>query len=616
VFLGCAKLRHPSGSINHILFCGERPSSKDASTALLRTLAVQLLRQNLELAPLIHQAFVQKGQGRSAPTIKKVLKEIVLSVKALRMVLDGIDEWDQMAQRDTLKALVELQKHGGNNCKLLISSRKEPSIGKSMPCKAHMHIDTQSIEGLHRYIKSNTEELRYRFPDFPPSIWARVSQHLQDKAQGMFSWVRLVKTMLEECSSQGEFEAAIEQLPRGLDEAYGRILSRLNGSSSLSRERALKVLFWVCIAYRSVSIHEVVDGIALKPGQTDLCPKNISQNPERDILEPCAPLLKKTQKGTLELVHFSAKEYLLHLHSGPFVDASEAHFGVAYSCIVNLTSALILVPSLSGLATETDIEGFVVRGAYGLHSYAHQYWSEHLAEHLNRVNDLDNRSLRLMEALDELSKGLKGQTSGVESFASLQRGPAGLGLQKLQRFPTQARFVSVWKQFTARVANMASTFETIDAQEMFFLQNDQTYLSLVQQRLREVTERLLRLDRSALPFHVRESDYNAFVARFGFSCRVHGCIHSFSSVESRNSHELSHNASYPCLQCDFSGRGFKSKEILRKHTQRYHMSPEDYKIPESLASCQDGSGFSSQGSSAKSARIAPSWNEQGRRASQ
>lgn len=601
---------HPDRSTIYY-FCGERASSKDASTALLRTLAVQLLRQNLELAPLIHQAFVQKGQGRSAPTIKKVLKEIVSSVKALRMVLDGIDEWDQMAQRDTLKALSELQNHGGSNCKLLVSSRKEPSIGKSMPRKAHMHIDAQSVEGLHQYIESNTQELRGRFKDFELSIWGRVRQNLQDKAQGMFLWVRLVKTMLEECSTQDEFEAAIEQLPHGLDEAYGRILSRLNQLSPLSRERALKILFWVCIAYRSVSIHEVVDGIALKPGQINLCPKHISQNPDRDILELCAPLLEKTKRGSLDLVHFSAKEYLLHKQSGPFVDASDAHFNIAYSCIINLTSALVLVPSLSGLATETDIETATVTGAYGLHSYAHQYWAEHLAEHLSRAQDLDHRSVELMDALDKLSRVLKGQSS--ESFASLQRGPAAHGLQKLQRYPTQARLISVWRQFTSRVADMASTFESIDAQETFLLQNDQTYLSLVQQRLREVTERLLRLDRSALPSHIRMSDYTAFVARFGFNCRMHGCTRSFSSVEERISHELSHNASYPCLQCDFSGRGFRSKEILRKHTQRYHMSPEDFKIPESLASCQHNAN---QGSSARNARFSQSWTEQGRRASQ
>lgn len=610
---------HPDRSTIYY-FCGERASAKDASTALLRTLAVQLLKQNLELAPLIHQAFVQKGQGRSAPTIKKVLREIVSSVKALRMVLDGIDEWDQMAQRDTLKALSELQKHGGNSCKLLVSSRKEPSIGKSLPQKAHMHIDAQSVEGLRRYIRSNTQDLRDRFPDFELSIWGRVSQNLQDKAQGMFLWVRLVKTMLEDCSSQSEFEAAIEQLPHGLDEAYGRILSRLNRLSPLSKARALKILFWVCIAYRSVSIHEVVDGIALKPGQISLCPKNISQNPDRDILELCAPLLEKTQKGSLDLVHFSAKEYLLHMESGPFIDGSDAHFSIAYSCIVNLTSALILVPSLSGLATEVDIENFTVTGAYGLHSYAHQYWAEHLTEHLIRVQGLDNRSLELMDALDKLSSVLKDKSSiNVESFASLQRGPAAHWLQKLQKYPTQARLISVWRQFTSQVADMAPTFETIDAQESFLLQNDQTYLSLVQQRLREVTERLLELDRSALPSHIRMSDYTAFVARFGFNCRIHGCTRSFSSIETRISHELSHNASYPCLQCDFSGRGFKSKEILRKHTQRYHMSPEDFEIPESLASCQNSSitiGCSSQGSSARSAKISHSWTQQGRTASQ
>ena len=601
-------------------FCGQKPSDKDAPTSLLRTLAVQLLKQNMELAPLIHQAFLQKGSGRSAPIIKGVLKEILSTIRASRMVLDGIDEWDQAAQRDTLKTLVKLQKHGGSNCKLLVSSRQVPVIGKAIPHKVHMRIDTRSAEGLNRYITSKIEDLQDRFPDFAPPIWGRVAHNLQNKAKGMFLWVRLVTTMLEDCSSEVEFEQAIEQLPDGLDEAYGRILSRLHILSALLKERALKVLFWVCLAYRSINIHEVVDGIALKPGQTDLSVKNRSQNADRDILELCAPMLEKTEKGTLEVVHFSAKEYLLDIQSGPFIDIAQAHFHIAFSCIVNLTSALILVPSHSESTTETDIERLVVTGSYGLHSYAHQYWVKHLAAYLDGVPDLDNQSMQLMEALKTFSRVRKGYSSrNVEASPLLQWDHNMHAFQKLQEFPALAQLVSIWVHFKARLAELVSTFETLEAQETFLLQNDQTFLSLIDQRLREVTERLLQMDRCALPSHVEETAYNAFVARFGFSCRVHGCDHNFSSAQERDRHELSHTTLFPCLQCDFSGRGFRSRETLRKHTQRYHMAPEDFEVPTSLNSCLDDPNpvsFSGGGSSSTSARISRSWTEQGRKASQ
>ncbi|KAL8726718.1 MAG: hypothetical protein Q9181_005945, partial [Wetmoreana brouardii] len=603
-------------------FCGQKSSDQNALSSLLRTLAVQLLSQNLELAPLIHQAFLQKGSGRSSPTIKKILKEIMTSVKTVRIVLDGIDEWDQTAQQDILKTLTELQKHGGDNCKLLVSSRKEPSIAKGFPYKIHMHIGNQSLEGLNRYIHSNTEELRDYFPDFSPSVFEKLKQNLQAKARGMFLWVRLVRKMLEGYSSEDEFEKAIEQLPDGLDEAYGRILSRLNGlSQAPKKERAMKILYWTCIAYRSVSIDEVADGIALRPDQTQLCAKNKSQNPERDILELCAPILEKTRNGNLELVHFSAKEYLVHFQSGPYIDVTEAHFHIAFSCIVNLTSALVLVPSLSNSLTDTDIEKRVVAGSYGLHAYAHQYWAEHLTAHLRGIPNLDTRSLKLMEALNDLSKALKGYSSGnAESMNPQQPDLSKYGLQKLRGLPKLVQLVSVWMHFKARLSETASTFETLDAQEKYMLQNDQTYFSLVNRRLREVTERLLKMEPCALPPHIKVKEFTVFAARFGqfcFSCRVHGCSYTFSSTKERDGHEISHNTTFPCLHCDFTGRGFSSKDALKKHTQKYHMSPEDFEVPKSLDLCYDDptlGSFGRLGPSSRCARMSGAWTQQGREA--
>lgn len=518
-------------------FCGHRPSNAEALTTLLRTLAVQLLRQNLELAPFIHQAFLQKGSGRSAPAIKRILKDILSTDKVVRIVLDGIDEWDQIAQRDTLKTLVELQKHGGGDCKVLISSRNEPYISKAIPHKVHMHIDGQSAHGLKCYIETNIQELKDLFPDFSPEIWERVAVSLQNKARGMFLWVRLVRTMLEVCCSEVEFEKELERLPDGLDEAYGRILSRLGIESPTVRQRALRVLFWICTAYRSVKIDEVADGIALKPGQTDLNVKTRSQNPERDILEICAPMLEKTGDGVLTVVHFSAKEYLLHEHSGPFIHIPQAHLDVLFSCVANLTSALILVPSHSGSATTADIERSVATGSFTLHSYAHQYWMDHLLAYLGNVHDFDTCISDVKDALSKFCKVLKGYSlSGPQAPDPLGHNARFSELQKLHKFPALERLVIVWSHFKTRLAETIPSLESLDAQDKFSLENDQTYLSLVGQRLREIEEQILTMDRSALPPHIKENEYDAFVARCGFSCRNHGCESSFSTLQERDCH--------------------------------------------------------------------------------
>lgn len=392
-------------------FCGHKSPATDESASVLRTLAVQLLRQNLDLGPLIHQAFLQKGAGPSSSTAKKVLKELLVSSKPLRILLDGIDEWSPAAQRETLKLLGEVQKHGGENSKLLVFSRREPSISKAIPRKVHLHIGTQSAIGLSRYIDASTEDLRERFPEFASEVWTRFNVGMRSKANGMFLWVRLVKVMLEGCSSEEDFESQIVMLPDGLDEAYNRILTGLQKLDLRRKERALRVLYWICGAFRPVKIDEVVDGVALKPGQSSLNSKTRSQNPQRDILDLLAPMLEKTSHGTLDVVHFSVKEYLLDVQSGPFVDSSKAHCDITFSCLINLTSALVLVPSLSGPTTDTDTEKLVVSGSFGLHLYAHRYWMEHLKAYLDTLQGPDAVNASLLTALSEFCTVLKGRGS-------------------------------------------------------------------------------------------------------------------------------------------------------------------------------------------------------------
>ena len=601
-------------------FCGQRLSDGNALAFLLRTLAVQLLRQNRELAPLIHQAFLQKGSGRSSPNTKKILKEILLTVKMTRIVLDGIDEWDRTAQSDVLKALVDLQKNASSDCKLLVSSRHEPHIRKELTHATHMQINGQSTEGLNKYIASVTTDLRYRFPDFTCTLWERVTSIIQGRANGMFLWVRLVKAGLEDCSSEFEFESRMEDLPDGLDEAYRRILNQLRKLSPLAMERAFKVLHWVCVAYRSVKIDEIADALPLQPGQTELSKKTRIQNKDRDIVDICAPLLEKNKNGFVEAVHFSAREYLLHSQSGPFIEVARAHFDIAFSCIANLTSALKFVPKHSGTITETELERLVSMGSFGLQSYGHQFWADHIAAYLQLPATENERSERLIEALQRFLGVLKAHDSyscNSTTLSTLGKGPQSL--DKLRQWPAILHLVSAWLQFKSKLAQSGSDFESLKAQEHWQLRQDETYLSLIDQRLRGFTERLLEMDNSALPPHVDKDDHRAFIARFLFPCRAHYCPQAFKSSRERDCHEVSHVRSFLCLQCDFAPRGFRSKEALKKHTERYHMSAADFEVPESLSaslgklSVSDGYKSSLD---ARSATMTNSWSSQGRKAAQ
>ena len=599
-------------------FCDHQSSCENACALILRTLAVQLLQQNIDVALLVHQAYLMKASNRSVPTMKKLLAHVLPTSKVARIVIDGIDELDDATQQETLRSLVEIQKNTGQFCKLLVSSREEPKIKKSLAAKKHLSLGEKTLGGLSLYIKESIKKIQESFPGMDLKLINRAEHRLQSKAKGMFLWVRLVTKMLIDQISELDFENAIDELPDGLEEAYGIIKSRIRSLCPVQlRQRAFSILYWVCVARRPVSLHEVVDGIALCPGQNTLNKRTRSSNPSRDILDICAPLLELQKNGVLELVHFSAKEYFVHEKSGHFVDLAEAHLKIAYSCVINLTSCLDLVRTdKDGLSGE-DIESRVVQGYYGLQSYGQEFWADHVLEYLGRLENQDSVSRELISALQNFSQVWKHHTDTKTLLPITAK--ASSGLSTLHKFPPLHDFVSGWLQFKSEFQTILPNLSDLGAQTKWRLETDETVLSLIDSRLCIITERLLGMQSSQLPSHIDEDDFKFFVSRFRFLCRFHGCHCQFDSVKDRDCHEDAHVMCFPCLQCDFSGRGFRSRKDLEKHTQKYHMSPDDFEIPDNLhtmgRSFEGGPGMAFGAFNASPSRSGR-WTERGRKAIQ
>lgn len=602
-------------------FCGHKSPSEDTCAIILRTLAVQLLQQNSDMASLVHQAYLQKGSNRSSVAMKRLLTQVVPDSKVARIIVDGIDEIDRSSQEEVLKALIELQKSTDHCCKLLVSSRDEPQIQKSLAARTQLRLGEKTVEGLSLYIKDRTKILQQHFPGMNPALVKIAEQRLHSKAKGMFLWVRLVTQMLIHQTSELEIEDAIDRLPEGLDEAYGVIKARIDSLRPIQlRQRAFDILYWVCAARRPITLHEVADGIVLHPGQTVLNRRTRSINPDRDIIDICAPLMEKLENGVIDLVHFSAKEYFVHEQSGFFIDVAKAHLNIALSCVINLTSCLDLVPRYTEGISENDIESRVVQGYYGLQSYGQEFWAEHVLAYLGQVGNRDADFRRLIDVLEAFSQVWKHRAHTETSLSSTKiTAEASLGLNSLLDFPKLHRFILGWLHFKSELSKTRPTFNTLDAQEQWRLKADETYLSLIDSRLCIVIEGLVKMQSSQLPSHIDEDDFKDFISRFKLPCRFQGCNLQYSTVQERYSHELSHSLSFPCLQCDFSGRGFRSRKDLEKHTQKYHMSPEDYEIPDDLHTI---GGCSGEGPNLGSGTFrVPSnrsgrWNERGRRALQ
>ncbi len=465
---------------------------------------------------------------------------------------------------------------------MLVSSRDEPLIRKILRQSIYLSLNENTDEALSCYIQHNVRSLHDTFPGLDTCISRRIEDRLNAMANGMFLWVHLVTIMLKDLATQHELDTYIETLPDGLDKAYGRIIARIDNLSKPLRERALGILYWTCVALRPVKLEEVVDGIALKSGQATLSKATRVQHPQRDVLDVCAPILQMRQ-GLVEMVHFTAKEYLLSDKSGPFIQLGMAHLNISISCLLSVASSSILVPRYSGSTSQQDMENLVVQGAFGLQGYVHQYWADHVMAYFATAEQPEDN---LVACLNDFYKVRKDFPEISNSLGSAYVEKEDL--QKMVRFPKLVILVQDWLKFRKDLAERP--FASIDAQQAWQCRKDDTYLSLIEQKILSITEDICAKSATQIPEHINKQDFAVFRARLGstsFLCRYFMCSHVFATVRERNTHETIHLQSFPCLECDFSGRGFQSARDLERHKSKYHMSAQDFEIPSNVMDVVD-----------------------------
>lgn len=71
------------------------------------------------------------------------------------------------------------------------------------------------------------------------------------------------------------------------------------------RDLAMRILGWMAGSRRTVKSYEILDGISLFPGCTEL---NAKTKMRIDVLDLCRPLIEDGPRSTVDFVHFSAKE--------------------------------------------------------------------------------------------------------------------------------------------------------------------------------------------------------------------------------------------------------------------------------------------------------------------
>ncbi|KAG6368892.1 hypothetical protein INS49_003110 [Diaporthe citri] len=351
---------------------------KRSLSFLLRSLAFQIAQSAPGLA---HQLNELKDEGIDFETadskiiwdrvFKSVIFKIVLE-QPLYWIIDGLDEIE--SPRIAIKMLLDIT--ACSPIRMLFSSRRTPDITSALDRRpAAIRFATLDIDGHLEDIRIHVrQELRVPGGN---EIKERIERQIVEKSQNNFLWARLAVESVNQCHTLEDIDAALQQLPEGMDALYDRMASSITENPNpRDKQLATKILQCLTCSLRVLSVSEMAHALGeAASGILDL---------PRTIGDLCGGFAAVDNDGNVSIIHHSAREYLLESSDQRqlSIDRATAHKDLFLSSMRRLMS--------TGL-----------RAKLGRHQapefldYAAVSWSNHLLH----VTPLDDDSLSTLKRL-------------------------------------------------------------------------------------------------------------------------------------------------------------------------------------------------------------------------
>ncbi|GKT78695.1 NACHT and ankyrin domain protein [Colletotrichum tofieldiae] len=358
---GCGKTVLSTTILDHLrtsstpalaFFFDFNDAGKQTLDNLLCSLAIQLYRTGGEVATCV--------------------ESMMQTLQSVIVVLDALDECTTNGE---LLSWMQRLASGLNfsNTKLIVTARPEADLLRGIPrlfsednC---VWLDKQAVDAdIRSYV---AHELQQR-PEFvgkrmPHHLLEQIRDKVGDGADGMFRWAACQLDSLVTCLHPQAIKAALEDLPRDLNETYQRMLQNI--PSNLKSD-SLRLLQFLVYAKRPLTLAEAVDIIA-----TRVEVEQRGFDVERrllqfdDVLQYCPGLVSVVVGRwsgefvkAVQLAHFSVKEYLV----------CESQFGLAIASIAITMTCLTYLNDIKDTGTTRS-----TMAEFPLAKHAAEVWMEH-----------------------------------------------------------------------------------------------------------------------------------------------------------------------------------------------------------------------------------------------
>ncbi|KAK8053544.1 hypothetical protein PG996_012845 [Apiospora saccharicola] len=362
-------------------YCKNRDPERNSYVSIGRCFLSQLLLKHKDtLVPYFYESFSRSPEPvlGSFATIESLLGVALKNCTDAYIVIDGIDECDRgerLKITQWFRSLVEgLQPPWQDRIRCLFVSQDDGIARREFKGLEMVKIErADNRADIRTFSRISANEIQVE-TCIPDELKVKIASKVEEVANGMFLLARLIveNLMQQTCVQDVEDELQEETLPRELKQAYSRITHRiLDNVSSSARDTSLFILRWLVSAIRPIKWREIQAARAINIDQQSV--ELEYRKIRKDIKDLCGPLVDMREDGTVELVHSTAKSFLVE----------ERHLDMAHVEVYNAALCLDYL-NLPGFRKTADIASSVKSGYYAFMDYATPYWLRHLENGLTQ----------------------------------------------------------------------------------------------------------------------------------------------------------------------------------------------------------------------------------------
>ncbi|KAF8343296.1 ankyrin repeat-containing domain protein [Amanita rubescens] len=276
-------------------YCDVSDVKKRSVTDILSSLVINLLAFQPSNQSLLDKTYQDSMNGFSKPfddRLQEILRQFISSFEMAYILIDALDEcldWES-----ALNFIQTLHGWGLWQCHLLVTSRREQQIVKSMMAMNPMEVEMLVDDDIQDYIDfmlNSSLELK----EWGPEEGGFIRKVLLEKAKGMFRWVACQLDELKKCTKRRKtLNHVLENLPETLEGTYDQILSRI---ASADASCAAKLLLWLAFSKQPLHIDYLAVVVEFNLEENVFYP-DARLSSSTDVLKICSTLVTRMGDNT------------------------------------------------------------------------------------------------------------------------------------------------------------------------------------------------------------------------------------------------------------------------------------------------------------------------------